>query len=393
MTTIILKNGREDALLRFHPWVFSGAIKNIEGLAKDGDTVKVANVRGETLGFGHYQDGSIMVRVFAFGEWEINQDFWTQKIKDAFTARKTLGLTDSLSTNCYRLVHAEGDGLPGLVVDIYGDTAVIQCHSIGMYKTANFISTALQEVYGEKLKAVFNKSKETLPRNYAMGIENRYHFGKSETNIVLENDCKFSIDWEGGQKTGFFLDQRNNRSLLAQYAEGKTVLNSFCYTGGFSIYALKSGAKRVDSVDVSAKAIDLTKENVALNDFVEGDKHFSYAADVLEFLKNNKNVYDVMIVDPPAFAKSMDKRHNAVQGYKRLNAMAIKQIAPKGIIFTFSCSQVVDRDLFYGAIVAAAIEAGRQVRVLHQLSQPQDHPISLFHPEGSYLKGFVLYVE
>jgi 23S rRNA (cytosine1962-C5)-methyltransferase len=393
MTTITLKRGREDALLRFHPWVFSGAIHQKEDKLKDGEIVRVASMSGQTLGIGHYQDGSITVRVFAFGDKEINQEFWNEKIQNAYNSRQLIGLTNSLSTNCYRLVHAEGDGLPGLIVDIYGDTAVIQCHSIGMYRVANNISTALQTVFGEKLNAVYNKSKETLPRNFAMGIENRYHFGASKTNVVLENDCKFSIDWETGQKTGFFLDQRNNRALLGHYSKGKTVLNAFCYTGGFSIYALKEGAKRVDSVDVSEKAMELTKQNVALNNFTEGENHHSFAEDVMDFLKKNEKVYDVMIVDPPAFAKTLDKRHNAVQAYKRLNAMALKQIAPNGILFTFSCSQVVDRDLFYGAIVAAAIEAGRQVRVLHQLSQPQDHPVSLFHPEGSYLKGLVLHVE
>ncbi len=393
MVNITLKPNREDALLRFHPWVFSGAIKEMDGKPKDGETVQVLSNKGRMLGVGHYQEGSITVRVLAFGEHTIDQDFWTAKIQNAYDFRSTIGLTDNNETNCYRLVHAEGDGLPGLVIDVYGDTAVVQAHSIGMYKSKHFISKALQDVFGEKLKAIFNKSKETLPKNYAMNVENAYLFGQSGINEVLENGNKFSIDWEGGQKTGFFLDQRNNRDLLAHYSEGKTVLNSFCYTGGFSIYALKAGAKRVDSVDVSAKAMELTKQNVALNGFKEDEEHFSYSEEVLDFLKKNKNVYDVMVVDPPAFAKSLDKRHNAVQGYKRLNVMALQQIAKGGILFTFSCSQVVDRDLFYGAIVAAAIEAGRQVRVLHQLSQPPDHPVSLFHPEGSYLKGLVLQVE
>jgi 23S rRNA (cytosine1962-C5)-methyltransferase len=393
MSIITLKPNREDALLRFHPWVFSGAIKSMSPQPKDGDTVTVTTAKGDILGIGHYQDGSIAVRVFAFGEQVIDQNFWNNKIKNAYLVREHLGLTDSKTTDCYRLVHGEGDGLPGLIIDIYGDTAVIQCHSIGMYKNAREVATALQAVFGEKINAIYNKSKETLPRNFAMGIENRYQLGTSKSNTVVENGCQFNVNWEEGQKTGFFLDQRNNRDLLAQYSKDKIVLNSFCYTGGFSIYALRAGAKRVDSVDVSAKAIDLTKENVALNGFQEGENHFAYAEDVLDFLKNNKSVYEVMIVDPPAFAKTLDKRHNAVQGYKRLNAMAIKQVAPKGIIFTFSCSQVVDRDLFYNTITAAAIEAGRQVRVLHQLSQPQDHPVSLFHPEGSYLKGLVLFVE
>lgn len=393
MIKIQLKPNRDEAVKRFHPWVFSGAIHRIDGTPKDGDTVEVFDRSGEWIATGHYQNGSISVRIISFDYQPIDIDFWKQKLQNAYDFRQKIGIIGAEDTNCYRLIHAEGDGLPGLVIDVYGDTAVIQCHSIGMHKVKRDLAAALQAVYGDKLEAVYDKSKETLPKNYAAGIENMYLIGKSGNREVVEHGCKFLIDWEGGQKTGFFLDQRDNRQLLGRYAKGKTVLNAFCYTGGFSIYALKNGAKQVDSVDISAKAVELVKQNVELNDEAFAAIHNAYAEDVLDFLKNNKNVYDVMIVDPPAFAKSLDKRHNAVQGYKRLNAMALEQIAPGGVLFTFSCSQVVDRQLFYDTIVAAAIEAKRQVRVMHHLTQPADHPVSLFHPEGSYLKGLVLYVE
>jgi 23S rRNA (cytosine1962-C5)-methyltransferase len=392
MIKIQLKPNRDEAIRRFHPWVFSGAVHRMDGQPKDGETVDIFDREGEWIATGHYQDGSICVRIISFEFQEINQAFWTKKLQNAYDYRQKIGIIGNMETNCYRLIHAEGDGLPGLVIDIYGNTAVVQCHSIGMYRARVEIATALKEVFGESLTAIYDKSKETLPKVFAMGVENRYLHGEAGNNVVLENGCKFSIDWEGGQKTGFFLDQRDNRQLLGKYAVGKSVLNAFCYTGGFSVYALLAGATKVDSIDVSAKAVDLVNENVALNgDFEE--KHNAYAGEVLEFLKNNEKVYDVMIVDPPAFAKSLDKRHNAVQGYKRLNAMALQQIAPGGILFTFSCSQVVDRQLFYDTIVAAAIEAKRQVRVMHHLTQPADHPVNLFHPEGSYLKGLVVYVE
>ncbi len=393
MIKIQLKPNRDEAIRRFHPWVFSGAVFRMDGEPNDGDLVEIFDRSGEWLATGHYSDGSICVRIISFDYQAIDAAFWTKKIQNAYDFRQKVHISTKIEeTNCYRLIHAEGDGLPGLIIDIYGDTAVVQCHSIGMFRARKEIADALKSVFGESLKAIFDKSKESLPKKFAMGVENAYLFGNAGNQVVVENGCQFKIDWEGGQKTGFFLDQRDNRQLLGKYAKGKTVLNAFCYTGGFSIYALLNGAKRVDSVDVSAKAIDLVNENVAMNGDFEAI-HNSFAEDVLDFLKENKNVYDVMIIDPPAFAKSIDKRHNAVQGYKRLNAMALEQIAPGGILFTFSCSQVVDRQLFYDTIVAAAIEAGRQVRVMHHLTQPADHPVSLFHPEGSYLKGLVVYVE
>lgn len=391
MIKIQLRPHRDEAVRRFHPWVFSGAVHTIDGTPKDGDIVEVFDRGGEWIATGHYQDGSICVRIISFEYQPIDVDFWTKKLQNAYDFRQKIGISTRPDTNCYRLIHAEGDGLPGLIIDIYGDAAVVQCHSIGMHKSLRMIADALRNVFGESLNMIYDKSKETLPKNYAMGVENRYLYGERANNFVLENGIRFWIDWETGQKTGFFLDQRDNRQLIAKYAKDKTVLNAFCYTGGFSMYALQAGAKRVDSVDVSAKAIDLVVKNSQLNGFSE-EQHSALAEDVLDFLKVNKNIYDVMIVDPPAFAKSLDKRHNAVQGYKRLNAMALAQIAPGGVLFTFSCSQVVDRQLFYDTIVAAAIEAKRQVRVMHHLTQPADHPVSLFHPEGSYLKGLVVYV-
>jgi 23S rRNA (cytosine1962-C5)-methyltransferase len=390
---VFLKRDREAAVLRFHPWIFSGAIARTDGSPKDGDLVTVRSSKNEFLAIGHYQEGqSIAVRIVSFQEVPLNLDFWTEKIRNAYNFRKKTGIIGNNHTDCFRLIHAEGDGLPGLIIDIYGKTAVIQCHSIGMHQVRDSLCKALLVVFGGNLEVVYDKSAETLPKNYARTMTNDYLYGKLDTQVVKENNNAFCINWETGQKTGFFLDQRDNRALLARYVQDKAVLNAFCYTGGFSIYALKAGAKLVHSVDVSAKAIDLVEQNVLLNRPFEGE-HASYTQDVMQFLKDNQAVYDVMIIDPPAFAKSIDKRHNAVQGYKRLNALAIKQIASGGVLFTFSCSQVVDRTLFYDTIVAAAIEAGRQVRVMHHLTQPSDHPVSLFHPEGAYLKGLVVYVE
>lgn len=391
MKQVIVKPKKEAAIKRFHPWIFSGALLPLDEPIEDGEIVEVKTKSGEHLATGHFQDGSIMVRVFSFEPTKADAAFWRQKINDAVSVRRRLGLLNNPSTNCYRLVHAEGDGMPGLIIDIYGKTAVIQCHSIGMHQIRNYLAKALQEVYGDQLEAIYDKSAETLPRNYAQQVENGYLFGESTGAIVKEYDHLFHIDWAKGQKTGFFLDQRENRKLLQRFVSNKKVLNSFAYSGGFSIYALKAGAKKVDSVDVSAKAMELTDRNVELNGFTP-KQHRSYTADVLDFLKNTREKYDVMVVDPPAFAKSLKKRHNAVQGYKRLNVMALEKIKPGGIMFTFSCSQVVDQPLFYNTIVAAALEVRRQVRVIHQVTQPADHPINFFHPEGSYLKGLVLYV-
>ncbi len=392
MKKIWLKPNKEAAVQRFHPWVFSGAIQRIEGEPIDGDEVQVLDSRGRFLAVGHYQTGSITVRLLAYEPVETDIAFWIQKIQRAFHFRQQLGFNQPEMTNCYRLVHAEGDGLPGLIIDVYNRTAVVQCHSIGMHKAAPLITQALLEVYGNHLEAIYDKSAETLPERYAATVSNGYLYGMSTQRIALENGHSFLVDWEGGQKTGFFLDQRENRSLLARYAKGKRVLNAFCYSGGFSVYALQAGAVHVDSVDISKKAIELTEQNVALNGAHE-ERHRAYAADVLPFLKNIQEEYDLMVVDPPAFAKHLDKRHNAVQGYKRLNAMAMQKIKSGGILFTFSCSQVVDEPLFYNTIVAAALESGRQARVMHRLSQPPDHPVNCYHPEGAYLKGLVLYVE
>lgn len=391
MTKIILRHKREVAVKRFHPWIFSGAVYEIQGDAKDGDVVKVYSSKGEFLATGHYQDGSIKVRIFSFEEEAPNLDFWKRKLSAALEYRNGIGLPHENKTNCYRLIHAEGDGLPGLIIDIYGNTAVIQCHSIGMHMAREKICKALQLVFGKDLLAIYDKSSETLPTKYGSGIENQYLFGESNEECVLENGHKFFVNWELGQKTGFFLDQRENRQLLSQYVKGKSVLNTFCYSGGFSIYALRAGANLVHSVDASKKAIQWAEKNVEINN-LDKTKHEAFADDVLKYFQQNDHRYEVMVVDPPAFAKNMKKRHNAVQGYKRLNALALRKIAPGSILFTFSCSQVIDRQLFYDTIVAAAIEAGRQIKVMHHLSQPADHPVNLFHPEGAYLKGLVLYV-
>jgi 23S rRNA (cytosine1962-C5)-methyltransferase len=398
MIKIFLKKGKDEAVRRFHPWVFSGALGVVEGQPADGDWVEVFDYQKKWLAAGHYNTGSIAIRLLTFVQMPIDAKFWTEKLQNALLYRQTLGLWTAASaekTNCFRLIHAEGDGLPGLIVDIYDSVAVVQCHSVGMHRHINAISTALQTVFENRLEAIYDKSVETLPVPYVAekGLKNSYIFGTSTVpKTVVENDCRFDIDWETGQKTGFFIDQRDNRDLIRRYCTGKTVLNAFCYSGGFSVYALQAGAKSVDSIDISAKAIELTNRNVALNTPYAG-AHTAEVADVMVFLKENKNIYDVMVVDPPAFAKSVAKRHAAVQAYKRLNAMALKQISPGGILFTFSCSQVVDRLLFYNTITAAAIEAGRKVRVMHHLNQPADHPVSMFHIEGAYLKGLVLQVE
>lgn len=398
---IVLNSGKEQSPKRFHPWIFSGAVKKIPDNLKNGDIVEVYSSQDEYLGTGHYQKGSIMVRIFSFEKIVPNAAFWKSKIQSAFNYRKSIGLTDDSNTNVYRLVYAEGDGLPGLIIDYYNGTAVIQAHSIGMHRERDYIVQALKEIYGEKLKAVYDKSKESLGSSGTKvlveseaesELKNGYLFGSDNEKQVLENGNKFHIDWEEGQKTGFFIDQRENRKLVAQYAPGKKVLDCFCYAGGFSVYALKAGAEEVHSVDSSKTAIKLTDTNMELN-FGNAEKQTSFVADAFDFLGSHSSEYDMMIIDPPAFAKHRDARHQAVMGYRRLNALAIKGIKPGGIIFTFSCSQVVDKYLFHGAITAAAIETGRNIRILKYLSQPADHPISIYHPEGEYLKGMILYVE
>ena len=393
---LYLQAGRDEAVRRFHPWVFSRAISRYEGNLADGDVVEVFDNKNRYLATGHYHDGSIAVRIFSFGATAggpVTPDlaYWTQKLAHIRSIRQVI-VTGQ--TNCYRLVHGEGDGCTGLILDMYNGVAVLQAHSIGMHRERDVIAEALRAVFGNELKAVYDKSADTLPDEYGATVTNGYLFGRTPVpHPVQENGNTFLVDWITGQKTGFFLDQRDNRALLAQYAQGKKVLNAFCYSGGFSVYALKAGASLVHSVDVSQKAIDLTNQNIAANFGEDDDRHEAYTEDVMHYLKAHDHQYDVVVLDPPAFAKSLTARHRAVQGYKRLNAEGLRRVAKGGILFTFSCSQVVDRELFYNTIVAAAIEAGRQVRVLHHLSQPADHPVSLFHPEGGYLKGLVLWVE
>ncbi len=391
-TKIILKSGKDDAVLRQHPWVFSGAIKKMHGDPQEGDIVDVYNNKDRFLACGHWQNGSIAVRIFSFQAVEPDYDFWKLRLLQAYTMRKAIGLVDSKTTNVYRLVFAEGDSLPGLVIDFYNGAAVIQAHSIGMYLLRKDFANALKEIYGDKLHTVYSKSKESLPKNLTFEVENEFLLGDKEKTVVLENGNEFEVNWVNGQKTGFFIDQRFNRELVGKYSKGRKVLNTYCYTGGFSIYALKEGAALVHSVDSSAKAIDLTDNNVALNQFTSV-QHQSFSIDTMSYLQSMEESYDLIILDPPAFAKHRDVRHKAVQGYKRLNAIAFKKIAPGGILFTFSCSQVVDRRLFESTIFAAAIQSGRKIKILHHLSQPADHPASIYHPEGQYLKGLVLYVE
>lgn len=361
----------------------------------DGDLVQVADAKGEVLGLGHFHHGSIAVRLLTLDGGDPEQlPFWTDKLNNALAVRRACGIPITGKTDAYRLIHGEGDGLSGLIVDIYGKTAVIQCHSIGMHRQSHLIAQALEQVLDGQLEGIYNKSVESLPGQYAKTQANG-PIGSlpnaEATAIVVENGIQFKVDWVTGQKTGFFLDQRDNRALLAEFAPGKSVLNTFCYTGGFSCYALRADARLVHSVDVSARAMELTAENVALNAPFAG-AHEGFTADVNTFFKETSRQYEVVVVDPPAFAKSLDKRHNAVQGYKRLNTAALAKVAPGGVMFTFSCSQVIDRELFYHTIAAAAIEAGRDVRVLRHLTQGPDHPVSMFHPEGAYLKGLVLYV-
>jgi 23S rRNA (cytosine1962-C5)-methyltransferase len=391
---VIIKKGREEAILRRHPWVFSGAIHKIIGSPEDGDIVKIYNREDQYLGTGHYHQGSITVRIFDFTNQDIDEQFWYQKVWGAWKLRLDLGIAHAKQTNCFRWIHGEGDDLPGLIVDYYDGVVVFQAHSIGMHKNRMQIAQAIQNILGEKCKGVYDKSAGSLPPNYAKTIQETWLLGMNQNSAaqVMENHLLFEVNWETGQKTGFFLDQRTNRNLMFHYAKGKKVLNAFCYSGGFSVYALAAGAEKVVSIDVSAKAMDLTDRNVALN-FPETTRHLSVTSDVLKFLPQDSESFDLIILDPPAFAKSMDKRHQAVQAYKRLNIEGLKKLNAGGILFTFSCSQVVDKNLFYHTITAAAIEAGRKVRVLEHLSQPGDHPVNMFHPEGSYLKGLLLYVE
>ncbi len=384
---IFLKRGREASVLRFHPWVFSGAIERTEGTPQDGDWVEVKASNKTTLGFGHYQKGTITVRIIYFGNLAPDSTLFNHKIKNAFTLRSVAGVINE-HTNCYRLIHGEGDGLPGLIIDVYNGVAVMQAHSMGMHLQRFEIAEAIKKTLAEQIHVIYYKSQTTLPGK----TENEYLLGMGAVpHVVTEHGNKFYVDWEEGQKTGFFLDQRENRKLLGEMSKGFSVLNTFCYTGGFSVYALNAGASIVHSVDASAKAIELTKKNIELNGF-DPIANECVAADTFDFLKDKKDVYDVIILDPPAFAKHKDSRHQAMKGYQRLNAEAMKMIKPNGILFTFSCSQVVDKQLFYDTIVSSAIQAGREIKVLQHIGQPADHPVSIFHPEGEYLKGLVLYV-
>jgi 23S rRNA (cytosine1962-C5)-methyltransferase len=389
---VILDKGKEQSLLRFHPWVFSGAIKKIKGAVEEGDTVTVYSNENIFLGIGHVQIGSITVRIISFKEEEPDKEFWKRKIEAAYVLRKKTGLAESADTNVYRLIHGEGDGMPGLVADYFNGTIVFQAHSVGMWINREIICDAIREVLGSKVKAIYDKSSKTLPFKAAIEPENGYLWGESQTNEVTENGNKFYIDWEGGQKTGFYIDQRENRELLAKYAKGNDVLNMFCYTGGFSLYAMSGGAKTVHSVDSSAKAIELANKNIELN-FPGDSRHESFATDAFKYLENIDNKYNLIILDPPSFGKHKKVLHKALQGYKKLNAKAISQIKEGGILFTFSCSQAVNKTQFREAVFSAASIAKRNVRILHQLTQSEDHPINIYHPEGEYLKGLVLYVE
>ncbi len=390
---VYLKPGKEESLKRFHPWVFSGAIARIEGEPEEGEIVDVFTSKKEFIACGHYQVGSIAVRVLSFTQQEIDRDFWRQKLQVAKDLRVALGLIGNPENNTYRLVHGEGDNLPGLIIDVYDHTAVVQAHSAGMHVFRMEIAEALSEVMGDIVQNIYYKSETTLPfKADLLARENGFIKGGSPENVAMENGLKFHVDWLKGQKTGFFVDQRENRHLLERYSKGRNVLNMFCYTGGFSFYAMRGGANLVHSVDSSAKAIDLTNENVQLN-FPGDTRHQAFAEDAFKYLDRMGDQYDLIILDPPAFAKHRDAVRNALRGYTKLNAKAFEKIRPGGILFTFSCSQVVNKDNFRNAVFTAAAQSGRSVRILHQLTQPGDHPVNIYHPEGEYLKGLVLYVE
>ena len=389
---VYLKPGKEESLKRFHPWVFSGAIARVEGEPEEGEIVDVYTSKKEFIACGHFQIGSIAVRVLSFQQEEIGHDFWKHRLEVALDLRRSLGLVDNPENNTYRLVHGEGDNLPGLIIDVYGQTAVMQAHSAGMHVYRMEIAEALSEVMGDIVKHIYYKSETTLPYKADLGPENGFIKGGSPENVALENGLKFHVDWLKGQKTCFFVDQRENRHLLERYSKGRNVLNMFCYTGGFSFYAMRGGANLVHSVDSSAKAIDLTNQNVELN-FPGDERHQAFAEDAFKYLDRMGDQYDLIILDPPAFAKHRDALRNALRGYSKLNAKAFEKIKPGGILFTFSCSQVVDKKDFRNAVFTAAAQSGRSVRILHQLTQPGDHPVNIYHPEGEYLKGLVLYVE
>lgn len=395
MQAIILRRGKAESLKRFHPWVFSGAIDTKRtDLTKlhEGEMVRILDHEGTFIAIAHYQIGSISARVLTFEDEVVDSTFWQRRIRQAFAVRESLCLTGRPDHTIYRLVHGEGDFLPGLVVDVYADTAVMQAHSVGMHVCRQDIAEAIVAASQDTIRNVYYKSETTLPYKADLQQENGFLVGTSDNNIALENGLKFHIDWLYGQKTGFFVDQRENRALLEQYSRGRRVLNMFCYTGGFSVYAMRGGAELVHSVDASAKAIELTRDNIALN-FPGDNRHEAYAEDAFRFLERAGGDYDLIVLDPPAFAKHRDALRNALKGYTRLNAIAFQKIRPGGIVFTFSCSQAVNKDQFRLAVFTAAAQSGRRVRILHQIHQPADHPINIYHPEGEYLKGLVLQVE
>ena len=390
--SVFLKKGKEDSLLRFHPWIFSGAIQSADDGIHEGDIVKVFTVNGDFIAIGHYQLGSIAVRVLTFEDRAIDLSFWKSRLLSAFMMRKSIGIADNPHNDTYRLVHGEGDNLPGLIIDCYGKTAVMQAHSVGFHVCRNEIAQALVEVLEGRIDNVYYKSETTLPFKADLRKENGFIYGGTDDNVARENGLSFHVDWLKGQKTGFFVDQRENRQLLESYAKDRSVLNMFCYTGGFSVYAMRGGAKLVHSVDSSAKAVDLTNRNISLN-FKDDVRHKAFCDDAFKFLDRHEDKYDLIILDPPAFAKHRSALRNALKGYTRLNVKGLEKIKSGGILFTFSCSQVVTKDQFRQAVFTAAAQSKRKVRILHQLHQPSDHPINIYHPEGEYLKGLVLYVE
>jgi len=389
---IYLRRGKEESLQRFHPWIFSGAIHHADDAIAEGDVVRVITAEGAFIAVGHYQIGSIAVRVLSFRDITIDRDFWRARLDAALQMRRSIGTADNPRNDTYRLVHGEGDNLPGLIIDCYGSTAVMQAHSVGMHVARQEIGEALVEVMGSRISHVYYKSETTLPFKAELGQENGFIIGSTDDNTAVENGLRFHVDWLRGQKTGFFVDQRENRALLEQYAKDKSVLNMFCYTGGFSVYAMRGGARLVHSVDSSAKAIELTNRNIELN-FPGDSRHEAFCDDAFKYLDANDNKYDLIVLDPPAFAKHRGALRNALKGYTRLNVKGLERIRHGGLLFTFSCSQVVTKDNFRNAVFTAAAQTGRKVRILHQLHQPADHPINIYHPEGEYLKGLVLYVE
>jgi len=388
---IVLKSGKDQSPRRYHPWIFSGAIKKIYGTPVEGDLVEVYDNKDEFLAIGHYQPGSIAVRILSFTKVEPDIDFFMDRFRKAISYRESVGLLNDPGTNVFRLIYAEGDDLPGLIIDYYNGVAVMQTHSVGMFRLRKEFAAILKELLGDKITAVYDKSEGTIPHMSGISVVNEFLFGNSDPVVVTENGFKFRIDWTTGQKTGFFIDQRENRKLLGEYTNGRSVLNMFGYTGGFSVYAMKN-AKLVHTVDSSASAIDMANENIKLN-YGDDPRHESFKVDAFDFLNDIKDIYDLIILDPPAFAKHQNVLANALQGYKRLNIKAIEQIKPRGIIFTFSCSQVVTKENFRKSVFAAAANTGRRVKIMHQIGQPVDHPVNIYHPESEYLKGLVLYVE